>query len=62
MNVDAALVARVLDEEYPVARQARTIAKLAGLPLDRTRGALTLLKAVDKAETTSDGLWKKATV
>lgn len=55
--MDAALVLRALGDEPA---QAKTVARAAGIPVDRTDAALRLLRAVDKAERTERGLWRAA--
>lgn len=61
MNVDAARVLRALDGQ-DVPRQARTIAKLAGLELDRANAALRLLDAAGLAHRDEYGLWTRVKV
>jgi hypothetical protein len=58
MNLDATTIARWLNGQ-PVARKPTVIARYTGIPIDRVRGALTLLEAVDKAEKDAQtGCWR----
>lgn len=61
MSVDVEKVQRVLDEQA-VARQTRTIAKLAGLTTSRAEAALRLLDDAGKVTRTDHGLWKSGHV
>lgn len=52
-RVDVAL------DRFDVARQARTIAKRAGLDVERARLLLVTLEREGRARRTSDGLWER---